>query len=223
MKNVLRILLVVLIAWFAGCSEEDSVTPTPEPEPQPEPEVVEVSADFEADSTVIETGKSVIFKDKSTGNPTAWKWTFEGGEPATSTQQNPVVVYSTPGTYDVTFIVTNANSEDTLTKSDLITVEAIPEEEEDEEEVIAVEAQFTFNAIAILPGGSVQFTDASTGNPSSWSWDFEGGTRLLPASRTLRSPTMLPASTEYPSPCLTAIATTPSPPIASSLWWRKRK
>ncbi|MEQ9443258.1 MAG: PKD domain-containing protein [Cyclobacteriaceae bacterium] len=186
MKNVFSILLVVLIAWSAGCSEEETVTPTPEPEP--EPEIIEVSAGFTADSTVIEVGKSVTFDDNSTGSPTAWSWTFEGGEPATSTQQNPVVSYSAPGTYDVTLKVSNATSEDTLTKSEMITVEVTPEEEEEEEgEGIALEAQFTFDAIAIQPGGSVQFTDASTGNPTSWSWDFAGGT---PATSSDQNPTI---------------------------------
>ena len=38
----------------------------------------------------------------STNTPTSWSWALPGGTPGTSTLQNPVVVYNTPGTYNVT-------------------------------------------------------------------------------------------------------------------------
>ena len=41
----------------------------------------------------------VQFYDQSANNPVSWSWSFSGGTPATSTQQNPLVTYSTPGTY----------------------------------------------------------------------------------------------------------------------------
>ena len=47
-------------------------------------------ADFTASKTVVKEGESITFTDKSTGGVTAWSWTFEGGTPSTSTQQNPV-------------------------------------------------------------------------------------------------------------------------------------
>ncbi|MEO5675625.1 MAG: PKD domain-containing protein [Chitinophagales bacterium] len=69
----------------------------------------------------------VSYSDSSTNNPTAWLWTFEGGSPATSTDQNPAsVCYANPGTFDVTLVVTNANGSDSTTFSDYITVHPTP-------------------------------------------------------------------------------------------------
>lgn len=48
-------------------------------------------------------------------NPTAWSWTFAGGTPATSTLQNPSVVYNTAGNYTATLITSSALGSDTMT------------------------------------------------------------------------------------------------------------
>ncbi|OCB76086.1 M12 family metallo-peptidase [Flavobacterium crassostreae] len=74
---------------------------------------VSPTAAFSADATAICLGKSVKFKDTSTGSPTSWAWTFQGGTPATATTQNPVVTYSNSGTYTVTLKVTNAQGTNT--------------------------------------------------------------------------------------------------------------
>ncbi|MCB0793057.1 MAG: PKD domain-containing protein [Flavobacteriales bacterium] len=39
----------------------------------------------------------------------------------------------------------------------------------------ALNADFTFSPDPICAGSSVQFTDASTGLPTSWDWEFQGG------------------------------------------------
>ncbi len=70
----------------------------------------------------ITVGGAVHFADDSTGNPTDWNWTFEGGSPNTSTNQSPVVTYTTPGTYTVTLTVSNPFGENTMTKTGFITV-----------------------------------------------------------------------------------------------------
>jgi PKD repeat protein len=79
-------------------------------------------ADFEADQTVINAGYSVQFHDLSTNTPTAWEWSFPGGTPATSTIQNPYILYSTLGVYSVTLKATNAYGNSTITKTDYIHV-----------------------------------------------------------------------------------------------------
>jgi len=86
-------------------------------------------AGFSADETSILYGSTVNFTDASANSPTSWSWSFEGGNPSTSTAQNPSVVYSTPGTYNVTLTATNAEGNDTETKTDYINVlsELIPE------------------------------------------------------------------------------------------------
>lgn len=64
----------------------------------------------------------VQFIDQSQNNPTQWLWTFDGGDPATSSQQNPLVTYAVPGSYPVTLQVTNANGTDVISLVDLIQV-----------------------------------------------------------------------------------------------------
>ena len=79
-------------------------------------------AGFSADQTEIFTGESVNFTDLSLNDPTSWQWTFESGTPATSTGQNPTVVYNTTGTFDVTLVVTNEGGSGTATYTDYIIV-----------------------------------------------------------------------------------------------------
>ena len=57
---------------------------------------------------------------------TTWNWTFQGGTPATSTNQNQSVVYNTIGTYDVMLVVGNGVTTDTMLLEDYITVVAPP-------------------------------------------------------------------------------------------------
>lgn len=58
----------------------------------------------------------------SINNPTGWSWEFEGGTPATSTEQNPSVVYNTPGTYKVKLTASNTYGSDVEEKLAYITV-----------------------------------------------------------------------------------------------------
>ena len=82
-------------------------------------------ADFTANVTDIMEGESVVFSDMSANEPTQWAWTFEGGTPLNSTEQNPEIVYSTPGTYDVLLIVSNDEGSNTILKQDFITVHSL--------------------------------------------------------------------------------------------------
>ncbi|MFN3917877.1 MAG: PKD domain-containing protein [Flavobacteriales bacterium] len=62
-----------------------------------------------ASATTVTVGQGVDFFDNSSGNPTAWNWSFPGGTPNSSTQQNPTgITYATPGTYTATLIASNA-------------------------------------------------------------------------------------------------------------------
>ena len=79
-------------------------------------------ADFSANSTTVYEGDSVQFTDLTTNNPTSWSWTFAGGTPGGSSDQNPLVTYNTQGTYTVELTAQNATGNDTETKVDYITV-----------------------------------------------------------------------------------------------------
>jgi len=63
---------------------------------------------FRAETRRVLLSGVVRFTDLSANFPTRWEWTFEGGTPATSTEQNPTVVYNTPGKFKVTLQVFNS-------------------------------------------------------------------------------------------------------------------
>ena len=121
---------------------------------------------FTADNTIIPEGLQVSFTDQSANSPTSWSWTFDGGSPATSTNQHPTVVYANPGVYSVTLSATNDGGSNTVTKSAYITVEDTLE---------APIADFEADLTAIIEGGEISFTDKSKNTPASWKWEFEGG------------------------------------------------
>lgn len=79
-------------------------------------------ANFSSDFTVVCPSQTVQFTDLSTFTPTSWSWNFPGGNPSSSTQQNPAVVYNTPGTYAVTLTATNAAGAATYSQTAYITV-----------------------------------------------------------------------------------------------------
>jgi hypothetical protein len=84
---------------------------------------IEPTAEFSADLNNVGIGGTVVFTDESTGNPTSWQWTFEGGDPSTSTLQSPPpVTYNSAGLYGVTLVVTNPAGSDTMSISDFINV-----------------------------------------------------------------------------------------------------
>ena len=83
-----------------------------------------ITADFTADKTLVTVGMEVRFTDDTWGEQlTSWEWTFTGGTPETSTEQNPTVTYNTAGTYNVSLTVTNEKGEtDTRIKEGYIKV-----------------------------------------------------------------------------------------------------
>lgn len=64
-------------------------------------------------------GEPVQFTDTSTGNPTQWSWSFGDGTPSSS-EQNPVHVFTSPGTYVVFQAVTSNLGLDTTTSAIVI-------------------------------------------------------------------------------------------------------
>ncbi len=79
-------------------------------------------ANFSAATTDICIGQSIQFTDLSTNAPSSWSWTFTGGSPSSSNNQNPTIVYNVAGTYAVSLTVSNGTGTDNETKTGYITV-----------------------------------------------------------------------------------------------------
>jgi PKD repeat protein len=92
------------------------------------------------------------------GGVLAWQWDFENDNVVDSTLQNPTHVYPTEGLYSVRLVATDLqHGSVTVIRNNLIAIDA-------------VDASFSANVVS---GTTVQFTDTSTGNPTSWAWDFQ--------------------------------------------------
>lgn len=159
--------------------------------------VTPLQADFTADQTTVPVGGTVNFTDLSTGNPTNWYWEFQGGTPSTSNQQNPSVQYNTPGVYWVKLKVSNSTAIDSITKYNYIEVY----------NPNAVVADFTADKTVILKGETVNFTDLSLNEPTSWQWQFPGGT---PPFSNLKNP-----SVQYNTPGTYSVTLTVSNSLTS--------
>lgn len=82
--------------------------------------------DFHANRTQGCPGDTFIIEDNSLYEPHAWLWQFPGGMPASSTEQNPIVIYLNPGVYSVTLSATNAGGTATLEKPSFIVIHQPP-------------------------------------------------------------------------------------------------
>lgn len=85
--------------------------------------VTVLSADFTADIPTGIIPETVTFTDTSIGNIVLWSWLF--GDGATSSEQNPIHIYKTPGTYTVSLQIFNsANGSSTKIKTAFVVVRA---------------------------------------------------------------------------------------------------
>jgi PKD repeat protein len=156
--------------------------------------------------TFAVTGQQVNFVDLSTGAPTSWVWNF--GDGLVSNQQNPIHVYASPGAYTVTLLA--INSAGSSAASDVVTIAA----------TAPPKSAFTFKA----NGLTVNFADASTGGPTTWSWDFGDGTTsgqqnpIHPYATAGNYTVTLTVSNAGGSSASTQIVTVTAPPSASFLF-----
>jgi PKD repeat protein len=126
------------------------------------PVLVAITASFSFNPASPAAGQSVQFTDSSTGNPTLWQWSF--GDGGTSAAQNPNHAFVAAGTYTVSLTIMNATGQDTVSRS--VGVSAAN----------AVNASYTYSPASPTAGQAVQFTDTSSGTPTSWLWNFNDGT-----------------------------------------------
>ena len=138
-------------------------------------------ADFSSNKTTDCIQSTISFYDEHTGSGTAsYLWTFEGGTPTTSTDENPTVSYATSGKFDVTLAVTTPNGTHTVTKQDYVhitypltlpyqenfsTGTSFPDEIATEQNAaastfVSATAGKTDNGLALTGGGSIYYTTA---------------------------------------------------------------
>jgi PKD repeat protein len=132
------------------------------------------SADFGVSNSSGTAPFTVSFSDLSTGDVRAWVWEF--GDGTFSTAANPVHTYDAAGTYDVTLRALGLGGESALTRTGLLQVN-------DPVGSSPPSASFTADATAGNAPLTVNFSDASTGEVTSWLWSFGDG-----SSSTLQNP-----------------------------------
>ena len=121
-------------------------------------------ADFSSDEILIPVGETINFMDETSGIPSDWTWTFEGGTPSTSNEQNPEgILYDTEGIYKVKLVSSNYLGIDSITKETYITVSSS----------VLPDVQFTSDVNIFCFGEPVKFTDETELSPIQWLWEFE--------------------------------------------------
>ena len=116
-------------------------------------------ANFTANVTSGTVPLTVQFNDTTNGSQNTLAWDF--GDTSTSTEKNPLHIYSAIGTYTVNLTVTGPSGSNTTTKSNYITVHESPPI-----------AEFSGTPQSGTVPQTVQFTDLSSNNPSGWAWYF---------------------------------------------------
>ena len=124
-------------------------------------DVIPLSCDFSADPLTGIVALDVNFTDLSTGNITSWEWDFDNDGTIDSNDQNPVFSYTEVGVYTVSLTIGEGTTTETETKVDYITVNP------------SLIADFSAVPLSGLAPLEVQFTDATTGTPTTWEWDFD--------------------------------------------------
>lgn len=85
-------------------------------------------AGFYADDTnYCATPAVAHFHSDCIGDPISWNWTFEGGMPENSYDENPVITYLDEGSYDVQLIVSDGENTDTALYEKYIYVGSPPD------------------------------------------------------------------------------------------------
>ncbi len=129
-------------------------------------------AAFSVSDTGICATDCITFTNNSTYD-TGWSWSFPGGVPSSSSQQNPgTVCYAAPGNYTVRLIAFNAYGADTSIQQVHV-------------HNCTPHAGFSISDTSICKDSCVGFTNASYGNLAVFHWYFSGGN---PASFVGASP-----------------------------------
>ena len=115
-----RLSFIILLSLLLACSTHSDPDEMPDADALP-------FANFSADVTAVFTGESVQFQSMST-NAESLLWTFDGGDPGTSTEANPTVAYFNPGSFSVTLLASNSAGNHRTSETNYIMVTQAEEE-----------------------------------------------------------------------------------------------
>jgi parallel beta-helix repeat protein len=118
-------------------------------------------ADFFADQPVGTEPHTVQFTDTTVGAVTSYAWDLNDNGSIDSTEQDPQWTYSNTGLHTVTLTITGPGGTDNEVKAGYIDVGSAPT------------ANFTADNVSGKAPMSVNFTDLSAGDPTTWAWDFD--------------------------------------------------
>ena len=137
----------------------------------------------------IAQGETVEYTNSSS-NAHHVAWTFEGGNPATSTDNNVTVTYANSGTFTTTLVAYSESGELTDEATVSVVVSDAP---------VVFNVDFTADNTTVFVGQTVTFTNNTTatqnGQPYtgeifySWNFDADGSSLLSGASSSEQNPT----------------------------------
>ncbi|MBN2776729.1 MAG: PKD domain-containing protein [Bacteroidales bacterium] len=119
-------------------------------------------ASFSTASQDFCVGETITFTNTSE-HANNYEWAFPGATSMSSTDENPQITYSNPGTYDVSLTAYGSVENDIVTNSSYITIHTPPT------------ANFAVNTNNVfLPQATVIFSNFSE-NANSYLWNFDDG------------------------------------------------
>jgi len=154
--------VLIIIGFVSSCDEEEFGVQSTK----------ELLATASSETTVA-SGGSITFIDLSLGVASR-KWIFPNGTPASSEEPEVEVVFSEAGDVVVTLEIEYYDGQTEIKEFPTTVFPPLI-------------ADFTPSATRIKVGESISFTDTTVGFPTSWSWEFEGGT---PATSNEQNPTV---------------------------------
>ncbi|MEM9339724.1 MAG: PKD domain-containing protein [Bacteroidota bacterium] len=149
-------------AFLSACNDDEEISQ--------DEALSDLEISLEVSEGTIKAGDNVTYAIEGLDpEGISYAWAFAGGEPATSTDPEPVVTYSEAGTYGASLVVTRSADEKTFEASleNAVTVEALAAGD--------VLASFTSDVKVVEENGVVTYTSSST-DGATLAWTFEGGT-----------------------------------------------
>ncbi len=151
-----------------GTANSNTATITVNSGPPPPPPLI---ANFTVSQATGIAGQTpFVFTDASSGEIASRVWNFGDGQ--TSTAVSPTHVFSSPGGYNITLVVYGPQGNSSQNKYVSVIAPAP-----------GVNAAFTYTPANPTTDTQIQFSDTSSGGPTSWAWNFGDGT-----SSTQRNP-----------------------------------